>query len=342
MRLIPNVDGHLKALSSSVLKPASAARSVRSTIRHLTLRVHADEGCERLLSAFPPVEPTTSTDEPASLQVRLNRTQLDSVDPSLSAGPHHFRRGLDHAWSCTTPRQVQTLAVSAKSEARLRIDESSLADGAIRARPAVDSISAWAAMHGVFPIHASGIADNQNAVLIVGEGGVGKTTTALSLALSGWGLIADDRCFVSSDGHDLAVSGLYQTAILTSQVAKRFPEFIGKPLGVTHTGKVACQLPVAAPLKLNSTLRGVICLSSEEAVPYRLRRVDIRESLRIFQLALLPTMQAIGPSPALLRTISRLTHSIPVARMSIGWDLNQIDRTMKAYLESISTSDSVR
>ncbi|MFD8391047.1 hypothetical protein ACFV2N_18060 [Streptomyces sp. NPDC059680] len=45
-------------------------------------------------------------------------------------------------------------------------------------------------------LHASAVTHNGEAVLTLGDKGAGKTTTALLLALDGWGLLANDRVFV--------------------------------------------------------------------------------------------------------------------------------------------------
>jgi hypothetical protein len=51
-------------------------------------------------------------------------------------------------------------------------------------------------------LHASAATHNGDAVLTLGDKGAGKTTTALLLALKGWGLLANDRVFVRTDTAD--------------------------------------------------------------------------------------------------------------------------------------------
>ncbi|MGW2724890.1 hypothetical protein [Streptomyces sp. NPDC001492] len=48
-------------------------------------------------------------------------------------------------------------------------------------------------------LHASAATQNGDAVLTLGDKGAGKTTTALLLALEGWGLLANDRVFVRAE-----------------------------------------------------------------------------------------------------------------------------------------------
>jgi len=66
-----------------------------------------------------------------------------------------------------------------------------------------------------------------------------------------------------------------------------------------------------------------------------LHRVGLSECLRIWQVTLFPTVQAIGLHPELLALVSHLAQTIPIARMSIDWDLDRLEKTMTAHLESI-------
>lgn len=330
-----SADGHLKVRPKVVRESDSDSRVRHTTVGKLVVDVHAAAGCEELLEAFLPADETSRRSDSSSLQVHISRSRMDPPDTRFGDGSHHFRRGMEHAWSSTMPRQLQTLVVAGHGEATLQVDEASTKDGAIRARPAVDAISAWAASCGTYPVHASSIAKNRDALLLVGESGTGKTTTALSLAMRGWQLLADDRSFLTVDERNVVVSGLYRTAILTDQVARKHPEFIGEPLGVTHTNKVACRLPTAVSPVSDSRLRGVVHLSAGRVSPYRLHRVGLSECLRIWQDTLFPTVQAIGLHPELLALVSHLAQTIPIARMSIDWDLDRLEKTMTAHLESI-------
>jgi hypothetical protein len=219
----------------------------------------------------------------------------------------------------------------------LKLEGRSIQDGTIRARPAIDAISTWAASQGVVPVHASGIVKGRDALLLVGEGGRGKTTTAMALAARGWKLLADDRCYLTMDQQGVTASGFYRTVILTREIAERFPEFLGESLGMTHAGKVACRLPETKKLASNAVLRGAICISGDEADPYRLRTVGTKHRLGIWQEALMPAVQAIGPSPVWLSLFAHVSRKLPLFSMSIGWDLDRIDRVLSTLINQLKS-----
>lgn len=57
----------------------------------------------------------------------------------------------------------------------------------------------WALGSDVLFAHAGAVGDTDGVALIMGASGAGKSTTALSCALSGMGLLADDYCLVKDD-----------------------------------------------------------------------------------------------------------------------------------------------
>lgn len=311
--------------------------SVRFSLANLDIEARSDAHCRALLDSFPRTIQRTAVDEARTLRLDVGRSLGDRDGAEFHRGSHHFRRGTSHAWVVSQPRQLQTLRIGSPSEAALQLDGQSIEDGTTRARPAIDAISTWAASQGVVPVHASGIARGQDALLLVGEGGRGKTTTAMALAARGWNLLADDRSFLTIERQGVVASGFYRTAILTCDSANRFPEFIGEVLGMTQAGKVACRLPWTTPLVSNAVLRGAISLSRDEADPYRLRKVGTKVALRIWQEALIPTVQAIGPSPVWLGLLAEVSRNIPLHSMSIGWDLDRIEQILSTHIDQLKS-----
>lgn len=67
------------------------------------------------------------------------------------------------------------------------------------ARLARESVRAQLLRAGWTVLHASAVERAGEVVLVLGSKGAGKTTTALTLTLRGWGLLANDRVFVRPD-----------------------------------------------------------------------------------------------------------------------------------------------
>ncbi len=71
----------------------------------------------------------------------------------------------------------------------------------------------WTAHHGMQLVHAAALVQDGRAVLITGQGGTGKSSTALACLQSGMGYIGDDYVLLSRQP-ELRVHSLYRTAKL--------------------------------------------------------------------------------------------------------------------------------
>jgi hypothetical protein len=314
----------------------SGTAHIATRLGHAAINISASSECEQLLDAFQAYD----VDESSS---HLNLWFVDK--PAFESAwfreadhSQHFRQGREHIWVAQKPRHLQTLSLD-RNVSELLVDPEALKDGAIRARPAVDSISAWAISQGVFPLHASAVALGSDALLFVGEGGRGKTTTAMALAFSGWSLLADDRCFLAEYEDGMSVCSLYKTAILTPAIVERFPDFLGHRLGVTHEGKISCRLPKTVDFAQSARIRGVIAVSHGSGEEYKLERLDSKAALSAWQQALVPSIQALGPTNEILSTLARAVRTLPVWSLSLGWDFSCIDSTLRRHLDEIQTEN---
>ncbi|CAB4633484.1 unannotated protein [freshwater metagenome] len=301
------------------------------------INISASPECEQLLDAFQANEVEESVPH-LDLKFVENLPAFESASFQELSHSQHFRRETEHVWVAQKPRHVQTLSHE-PNVSELLVDTEALKDGAIRARPAVDSISAWAISQSIFPLHASAVTLGSDALLFVGEGGRGKTTTALALAFSGWSLLADDRCFLTQYEDVMSVCSLYKTAILTPAIVERFPDFLGHRLGVTHEGKIACRLPKTVDFAKSARIRGVIAVSHGSGEEYQLERLDSKSTLSAWQQALVPSIQALGPTKEILSTLARAARTLPVWSLTLGWDFSRIDSTLRRHLDEIRTEN---
>ena len=315
----------------------SVSAHITTRLGHAAINISASSECEHLLDAFPANEVEESVPH-LDLKFVEKFPAFESASFQESDHSQHFRRGREHVWVAQKPRHVQTLSLD-RNVSELFVDTEALKDGAIRARPAVDSISAWAISQSIFPLHASAVALGSDALLFVGEGGRGKTTTALGLAFSGWSLLADDRCFLTQHEDVLSVCSLYKTAILTPAIVERFPDFLGHRLGLTHEGKFCCGLPKTVNFAKSARMRGVIAVSHGSGEEYRLKRLDSKGALLAWQQALVPSIQALGPTNEILSTLARAVRTLPVWSLILGWDFSRIDSTLRQHLNKIRTEN---
>jgi hypothetical protein len=322
--------------------PDAKANQVEAMLAGGVIRVRSDAAAKALTRAFATTPDIVAGLDPLVLDLRVDANQLDAAYRSLSesgtAGEdgyaRHHRRGRDHAWVGVRPRQLQRLSLGGQAQAQLYLDELSVHDGAILARPAVDAISAWAASRGVMPLHASAIAHAGRSLLLVGTGGRGKTTTALAMALRGWELIADDRCYLSGSPADLELHSLYTTAIVTAKTADQFNVSAWGAIGSTHEGKIATRLPSSFRMAQSASLTAMVSVRHGVGEPYRIRRMGPREALIAWQEAFTPALQAHGPTQTWLATLAQAVRGVPAWQLTLGWDYDELDRIFCGLLRA--------
>ena len=300
-----------------------------------SIEVHALPGAEDLVGAFIPAVDSQAARPTLRLALRLDSQYLAAQLGAAPSGSRHSRLGRDHLWTAQQPRQLQRLALGAGAEAELVVDASSILDGAIRARPAVDAISVWAASQGIMPLHASALARNGQALLMIGEGGSGKTTTALALAMRGWQLIADDRAFLEVSPLGMVVHGLYRTAILTPTSAARLEAGSWGDLQPTHEGKWAVQLPKSMRVATSATLRGVVALTHGVGEPYLTERLTRPAALAAWQGVFAPALQAHGPTPTWLANLASATRRAHTWGLTLGWQFDRLERVLGTLLDDL-------
>lgn len=275
----------------------------------------------------------------------VDRCQVDNALQGVVSGSVHQRHGNAHTWLASQPRHVQRLAPVSlggreTAVATVIFDQAEGLDGSLRARPGNEVIAAWAASRGITPIHASGIAIGGRALLLLGEGGSGKTTTALALAERGWDLLADDLCFIYRDGPQTKVASLYATAIVTQNSLPRLQAGQWEDLGNTHHGKSARRLPPSINMVSKAELAGVVWVSPNVGELYKPVALNRRQALVPWQAAFAPALQAHGPSANWVNHLAGLSRSAPAWNMRLGWDLDQIDTTLRDLISRTSLRDA--
>ncbi len=314
--------------------PPTGMTRMRSRLAGQAIDLEFEPEAAHLADAF--ARRVDADPEPAGLTVsfRVDRSVVDGALRTMVGNSSHQRRGDTHVWLAAKPRHVQSLSPDpvsgrAAAVASVFVEQGHGLDGSLRARPGVEVISAWAIGRDVLPVHASGIALGDRALILLGESGSGKTTTALALAERGWSLLADDRCFVYRHGSEVKVASLYATAILTEKSLSRLEARHWRDLGATHQGKQARHLPSTMSIAAEAHLASVVWISPEAGSLYKPVPLGRREALVPWQSALAPTLQAHGPSAGWLRNLAGLSHAVPAWRMHVGWDFDRIDGALR-------------
>jgi len=186
-------------------------------------------------------------------------------------------------------------------------------------------LSWWAHRYGLQLIHAAAVGALDGGVLIVGKGGSGKSTAALSCLLAGFLYAGDDYVLVD-DRSVPHVYSLYNSAKLNTDQARSFPIlFSDRPLFQqsdraktltflyrTHPDQLAIALPIKAILLPRIT-------TSPKS---RLERASAGRILA--GLAPSTLFQLPGEDQSTLRSLARLVTQVPNYVLNLGTDFTTI------------------
>ena len=97
----------------------------------------------------------------------------------------------------------------------------------------------WSTVQGAAMVHAGAVADDERAVLLVGDSGVGKSTTALSCHRAGLEVLGDDFCLVEppTGSAPATVHAMYRLAKLDENALDLLPHLRAQVIGTGWRGK---------------------------------------------------------------------------------------------------------
>lgn len=215
----------------------------------------------------------------------------------------------------------------------LRATPAAFAAGDLRAHPASHALAAWLAGPSIQVLHAGAVAYDGCAALIVGPGGVGKSTTVLACAAAGADYLGDDLCLVESGGNDPraepTVHCLFATAKLNSDSARAIGAESWPCLGVTPKNKVV--VAVQYPLRIVPSARIVALIVLAPPVAGRPCAVPLRtvEALTAFAPTGAPLACGAGTPAAWFTTVAALARRVPAFRLPVSWELDALEAVVR-------------
>ncbi len=143
---------------------------------------------------------------------------------------------------------------------------------------------------GVTPVHCACVVKGGSGLLLAGESGAGKSTSALALSLNGFSYLSDDCTYLSRSGNQIRAWGLPTPVKLLPDAARHFPELHSlKPVS-TLNGELAFTVD---PTEMFNVER---CLSCEPRWLVFLERRDETEGST-------PVIKPVSPSEAAARLV---------------------------------------
>jgi len=191
----------------------------------------------------------------------------------------------------------------------------------------------WSGRHGRQFLHCGAVGTAKGGVLLLGKGGSGKSTTALSCLNSRLSYVSDDYCLVETEPAPY-VYNLYNTAKLSADGIQLVPHLKQAISNVDrlqtekalfflhrcHPKKIVAGFPVRALLMPRVT--GGFDTMIKAASP----------AAALSALAPSTMNQLAGAGAATLQVMKRLVDQVPCYHLELGTDSDQIPRVISKLL----------
>lgn len=224
-------------------------------------------------------------------------------------------------------REAEHLISSFKSaEQLLTID---------RARPVNRLLALWYSDQGIQVIHSGMVSHKSSGILFVGEGGKGKSTSALACVSAGFQYLGDDFTGLQEqlDGSFIGHS-LYNSSLLESAHLKRFPQLAAHAIHSESSRDPKSLVLVSHVFPERSSqvarVRAIALPRVVASGHSRFRPASKGEAL----LALAPSSLRLQISPGMrrLEELARLVDRVPSYWLELGEALDEIPPCAKRLL----------
>lgn len=183
-------------------------------------------------------------------------------------------------------------------------------------------------------VHAGAVASEGGGALLVGQGGSGKSTTAIACLLSGdLDYLSDDLALVECQDEPTVFS-LYATAKLEPTALDLLPDAFANCDGLEATEeKVVVRLSTVAPEKLrrSAPVRAIVCPRIVASGRSRLVRASAGDGLRA--LAPVTVFFVKHEQAAALASLRHLVSVVPTFVLELGRDLVEVPELVRSAIE---------
>jgi hypothetical protein len=196
--------------------------------------------------------------------------------------------------------------------------------------------------HGLQVVHGAAVGDDRGALLVVGTGGSGKSSTALAAAAHGLRYLGDDYCLVDPAG--LAVHALYGTGKLVGGAdVDRLPAYRGRSInadsferGGSGKGVFLVDAVCAGSLTASRHLRAIVLPRIDPGRASRGRAGSRGDALEAIFPSTVGQLPGAGPEDA--GNVERIVSSLPAFELQVGSDPRGAAEAIREILQICSAS----
>ncbi|WP_037230401.1 hypothetical protein [Roseobacter sp. GAI101] len=189
------------------------------------------------------------------------------------------------------------------------------------AAPLREILQAWFTWRGGILIHAAAVGTDAGSVVLVGRGGVGKTTTALACVSANLRLLGEDYCLMTGfeEGALPRVHSLFSSAKLTDHslgMLRHLEPFVVNADRRQADEKFLLMLHPGVPTQSEAALKAIILPRRVAGGRMSLAPASAKEAL----MALAPStiLQLSGMAQDALHKMKRAVESVPAYRLEPG------------------------
>jgi hypothetical protein len=203
------------------------------------------------------------------------------------------------------------------------------------ASPFFKIIQLWSKHVGLDLLHAGCIANNEHAVVFVGKGGKGKSTTSIQCLQSGLNYIGDDYLLIKYAGVSMAYS-IYCTGKIHAAQMKKFPEI--ERISISRNSDTADK-----PLVYLNELFKDRMISKSPIKALVVPNISSGET-RLVSISSFEALMAMAPSTLIqlrlnnenmaLSKMAHLTKTVPCYRLDLGANMDHIGTKINNLLNT--------
>ncbi|MDF1655473.1 MAG: hypothetical protein P1U34_10205 [Coxiellaceae bacterium] len=191
----------------------------------------------------------------------------------------------------------------------------------------------WMLKQNLQLTHAGAVASKQGAVLLLGKGGSGKSTTVLSCLEAGLFYISEDYCLISTEQTPYAYS-LYSSAKIEQNTLNMFPHLMPHIFNTNRTPdeKALFFQQEICPNKIisGSPIKAILTLRVTPAAKTQLKPCASFQILT--DLAISTIFQLANSNSDTLKRYTQLLKKVPCYRLQLGGDKNDAAKLIKELL----------